>query len=167
MKLSTINLKPTNYRTLYFHLVLLLHKLSFVFNSTYSLLSNSLWNLPLCVLAPCALVPSTCFPVSRQPRGLSWSQWSAGKLGRAPRWRQCPCTAGSIGGTTPLFIPKEGGGGVRGNGAERSPCLAVGGVCRGPRPAERGQEWLYVGWGLGVQVEQVPELGAPWSQTGE
>lgn len=129
------------------------------------------WDLfmgvPLCVLAACPLLPSSCFAESRQPSGLRVSLWSAGKPGSPPWRKQCPCTAGSIGGTAPLFSPSDEGGGVGGNGADAPACFIVGGVCRGPRPAERGQERLCVGLGLGVQVEQVPELGAPWSRTGE
>lgn len=71
----------------------------------------------------------------------------------------------------PLLAHKDGGGGVDGSGgacAEPPPWLAGGvDVCRGRRPAESGQEGLCGGWGLGVQVEQVPEEGAPWRRTGE
>lgn len=125
-----------------------------------------MWNLPLCVLAPGPLLASRP-PESRHPSGLRVSLWSAGKPARAPRWKQCPCVTGSIGGIAPLFTPRDGGGGVEGNGTEPPPCSPVGEVCRGPRPADSGQERLCGGWGLGVQVEQVPELGAPWGRTGE
>lgn len=74
-----------------------------------------------------------------------------------------------MGGTAPLFAPRDdAGGGVGGNGPDPALCLTVcAGERRGLRPAERGQERLCAGWGLGVQVEQVPELGAPWRRTGE
>ena len=102
-------------------------------------------NLPLCVLAPDPLLPSMWFPDSRHPSGLSVSLGNAGKLVRPPRWKQCPCTGGSMGGTTPLFAPREAGGGVEGNGPDPDPelCLAVcAGERRGLWPAESGQERL-------------------------
>lgn len=86
------------------------------------------------------------------------SPCSGGRLASAPRWKQWPCTAGSTGGTTPLLTPKDGGGG---GVDEPRPCLQEGGV-------DSGQEWLCGGaGGLGEQVEQVEELGAPWRRTGE
>lgn len=95
------------------------------------------------------------------------SPCSGGRLASAPRWKQWPCTAGSTGGTTPLFTPSEGGGG--GGVDEPRPCLQVGEVSSGPAPpADSGQEWLCAGGGgLGEQVEQVEAVGAPWRRTGE
>lgn len=95
------------------------------------------------------------------------SPCSGARPARAPLWKQWACTAGSAGGTTPLFTPRDGGGGVDGGCAEPLPCLQVGGVCSGPAPTDSGQVWLCSGGGLGEEVEQVEELGAPLRRTGE